>query len=245
MKIQVSQAKTNFIKIHISDELKSGNTKPLYNFISKSWGKTNCIGCLNGIPPEGIPNSFAQFFSSVYNVDSHPLPDFGLQDPPCHDMSEISIRVQGISHLVDLLDARKASGPDEISWYCIKEFNANDPKFAECLALIYRASLNQSCVPQDWKMANVVPIFKSGRRDLPQNYRPISLTSVTSKMFEHIVVSEMWQHITILDLLSDNKHGFRKRLSTTTQLLDVIHHAAKALSEHKNYHFFWFHQGIR
>ena len=85
-------------------------------------------------------------------------------------------------------------------------------------------------------MANVVPIFKSGRRDLPQNYRPISLTSVTSKMFEHIVVSEMWQHINNFDLLSNNQHGFRKRLSTTTQLLDVIHHAARALSEHKIYH---------
>ena len=50
VKIQVSQAKTNFIEIHISDELKSGNTKPLYNFISKSRGKSNRIGCLNGIP---------------------------------------------------------------------------------------------------------------------------------------------------------------------------------------------------
>ena len=46
----------------------------------------------------------------------------------------------------------------------------------------------------------------------------------------------MWQHITILDLLSNNQHGFRKRFRTTTQLLDVIHHAARALSEHKIYH---------
>ena len=78
----------------------------------------------------------------MFNVDSHPLPDFELQDPPYHDMSEISITIQGVSHHVDLLDVRTASLPDEISCHCTKEFNANVPKFAECLALIYQASLD-------------------------------------------------------------------------------------------------------
>ena len=48
------------------------------------------------------------------------------------------------------------------------------------------------------------------------------VTSITSKMIEHIIVSSMWQNIDKYNLINNNQHGFHKRFSTTTQLLDVI-----------------------
>ena len=55
-----------------------------------------------------------------------------------------------------------------------------------CLSYIYDASLTQGKLPEKWKEAYVTPIHKSGSRTLPNNYRPISLTSIPCKMLEHI-----------------------------------------------------------
>jgi len=46
------------------------------------------------------------------------------------------------------------------------------------ITLLSQASINQHTIPQEWKKANVVPAFKKGYRSKPENYRPISLTSV-------------------------------------------------------------------
>ena len=54
-------------------------------------------------------------------------------------------------------------------------------EIAPCLTLLYQASLNQGIIPDDWKRASVVPVYKKRDRSLPENYRPISLTSVVCK----------------------------------------------------------------
>lgn len=59
------------------------------------------------------------------------------------------------------------------------------------LYLIFNQSLNTGTLPDDWKKAKIVPIFKAGRRESPANYRPISLTSVPSKILEHIIASNL------------------------------------------------------
>ena len=52
-------------------------------------------------------------------------------------------------------------------------------EIAPCLTLLYQALLNQGMVPDDWKKAFVVLVYKKGDRSLPENYRPISLTCVS------------------------------------------------------------------
>ena len=52
---------------------------------------------------------------------------------------------------------------------------------AEPLSVIYQLSLLTSEVPEDWRLANVTPIYKKGCREDPANYRPVSLTSVPGK----------------------------------------------------------------
>lgn len=71
---------------------------------------------------------------------------------------------------------------------------------------------------------------------MPENYRPISLTSILSKTLEHIICSSMWKHIDTYDLLTNCQHGFRKKFNTTTQLLHVTYKAAQALDNRSNYH---------
>jgi hypothetical protein len=80
-----------------------------------------------------------------------------------------------------------------------------------------------------WKSANITPLFKKGDRSAPVNYHPASLTSVCSKVMEHIFHSHIIKHIDKLGLLADSQHGFRKRRSTETQLIPFIDDLAKSL----------------
>ena len=58
------------------------------------------------------------------------------------------------------------------------------------------------------------------------NYRPISLTSITCKMLEHIITSNIVQHLDSDNILHDAQHGFRKHRSTETQLIQLIDNLA-------------------
>lgn len=53
--------------------------------------------------------------------------------------------------------------------------------------MMFRKSIEEAVIPESWKQANVSAIFKKGDRKKPENYRPISLTSVPGKMLEKIM----------------------------------------------------------
>ena len=234
VKKEVRRAKTQFLRTHVSDELKFGNTKPLYNLISRARGQANQISSLESTPKEQIADKLAQFFASVYSIIDVELPFF---EPKVHNsMENIRIAEKGVLLLIQKLEKRKASGPDEISPYLLKEFSARVPHFIPCLTKILNHSLCSRSIPNDWKLANICPVYKNGKRDQPGNYRPISLTSVVSKILEHIIVSSMWIHINGNKLLITNQHGFRSGLNTTTQLLHVIHKATEAADQGRDYH---------
>ena len=79
-----------------------------------------------------------------------------------------------------------------------------------------------------WKLANVTPIFKKGDKQLIKNYRPISLLPICGKMFEKIIFSHLYDHLTTHNLITKKQSGFRPGDSTTNQLIDLvdeIHHA--------------------
>ena len=88
--------------------------------------------------------------------------------------------------------------------------------------LIYRKSLQTSEVPEDWRKANVTPVFKKGQRFQAENYRPISLTSVCCKIMEHIVSSKIMNHGEDNNILYPLQHGFRRSRSCETQLIEFI-----------------------
>ena len=101
------------------------------------------------------------------------------------------------------------------------------------LTLIYCASISQGTVPSDWKLANVVPIFKKGSKSCPSNYRPVSLTSICCKILEHIIYSSIWHHLEDHNIICDKQHGFRSGHSCETQLLMTIHYLAQNLNNQK------------
>jgi len=68
----------------------------------------------------------------------------------------------------------------------------------------------------------VVPVYKKGASGLVENYRPISLTCVVSKIMERIVSDKITNHLLANSILHSAQHGFLKRRSTTTNLIEYL-----------------------
>ena len=70
------------------------------------------------------------------------------------------------------------------------------------------------CVPEDWKLASVVPVHKKDEKGSVENYRPISLTSLVMKVFERCIRKEIFSACE--KYLDSRQHGFMNdRLRTT------------------------------
>ncbi|XP_040064462.1 uncharacterized protein LOC120838546, partial [Ixodes scapularis] len=171
---------------------------------------------------------FNKHFSEVF-TDEFPLNESLTLSRPIifHQMVPIVITPNGVAHVIDRLPLNSCPRPEGISTKLLK-LTSNVSSFV--LSLVFQQSLDTACVPDDWKSAHVIPIYKSGNNTCPNNYRPISLTSVCCKIIEHNIYIYIMIHQNTNNLLLENQHGFQyKRLCQTqlfelvTELLDTIH----------------------
>ena len=143
-------------------------------------------------------------------------------------MPQIKVAVDGVLKLLEELNTQKAPGPDGLTPKILKECAKN---VAPLLQQIFQRSLDTGDLPDDWKQANVSPIFKKGNRSDPANYRPVSLTSIPCKLLEHIIFTSIMSHLEKNNILNDEQHGFRKGRSCETQLALTIDDLAKILDK--------------
>ena len=99
------------------------------------------------------------------------------------------------------------------------------------LEILFNTSLYTGQVPDDWKEANIAQILKKGDKHNPVNYRPIFLTCIIGKCMEHILVSNIMQHLDSNKILHALQHGFRKNYSCETQLLSLFQDLASNPSQ--------------
>ena len=90
------------------------------------------------------------------------------------------------------------------------------------ITLLFNKSLSEGKLPQDWKLANVTCIFKSGDKTKASNYRPISITSKLCRMLENIIKTAVMDHCNDNLVFSDSQYGFRQRRGCMLQLLKVF-----------------------
>jgi len=91
--------------------------------------------------------------------------------------------------------------------------------FAKPLSTIFSQSWLTGDVLVDWKLANVTPIFKKGRRDDPGSYRPISLTSVPGKVMERIISGTIMDQLKVNQGIRPSQHGFTNGRCCLTNLI--------------------------
>ena len=88
-----------------------------------------------------------------------------------------------------------------------------EPELSYILAELFSKCLKESCFPDCWKVSSVVHVFKNvGERSTAKNFRPVSLHSVVSKVFEKLVNNRIVNHLEKCDLFSDFQYGLFDQL---------------------------------
>jgi hypothetical protein len=115
------------------------------------------------------------------------------------------------------LSNSKAIGLDKISGKILK---IAAPTIAQSLTHIFNHAIITSCFPREWKAARLLPVHKKGPRDLPENYRPISILPAINKIMESIMHDQICVYLDDNLILSAHQFDFRKSHSTASALLD-------------------------
>jgi len=208
-----------------------GNTKPFWRFIKSRRQDQSGVSTLKAhgtvatdslSKAEMLNHQFRSVFTQEVLTD---MPTMGPS--PYAPMPQVVVSRQGVLSCLQKLDPNKASGPDGIPARLLKMSAEN---VVGMLTFIFQQSISLGSLPQDWKTANVAPLFKKGSRSKPENYRPVSLTSICSKILEHILASSMWSHLDEHHIISDSQHGFRRNRSCESQLTLVSHDTCEALN---------------
>ena len=119
----------------------------------------------------------------------------------------VSVTPKMVKKVIMKLDLSKASGPDFIPVIVLKNC---DPELSYIQAELFNKGLKESCFPDCWKVSSVVLVSKNaGERSIAKNYRPVSLLSMVSKVFEKLVNNRIVDHLEKCGLFSDFQYGFK------------------------------------
>ena len=111
-----------------------------------------------------------------------------------------------IAQQIKKMKDNKSPGVDGIPPKLLKEIVEQiSTPLAKCVNL----SLEEGIVPSERKEANITPLFKKGSSNKPDNYKPVSLTSVVCKLLETLIRDHMVEH----KLINTSQHGFLKAIS--------------------------------
>ena len=99
---------------------------------------------------------------------------------------------------------------------------------------IFNRSVTYTEIPDDWKTANIVPIFKKGNKSDVGNYRPISLTSLICKILEKLIHTTVEDHLEHNNLIKETQHGFRHGKSCLTNLLEFLNYVTDTVDKNED-----------
>ena len=226
-------AKRNFEKKLAKENGR--NSKPFYSYVKKKTRSRPSIGPLRNEKNEtvtddqGMTEVLNRFFSSVFTKErTDKIPT--AAEMRTEAMPDVGITDKIVRAKIRKLKPASATGPDGIGPKLLQEL---EYELTPVLAKIFRRSLQHGEVPDDWKSANVTPIFKKGSKADPGNYRPVSLTSVCCKMLESILRDSMMDHLTRNGLLNESQHGFMPGRSCCTNLLEFLETVTKVIDAGK------------
>ena len=145
-----------------------------------------------------------------------PIPNFDDRNF-MQELNTVRISSDKISKAIDRLKSSKSQGP--MHPMLLKECKK---ALLPPLKCIFEKSLEERKIPEIWKSAHVTAIFKSGSKSKPENYRPISLTSVPGKLLERIIRDEIVNHMTDNNLFAKSQHGFLAGKSCVTNFWNFL-----------------------
>ena len=165
-----------------------------------------------------------------YPVHSYTRSPFNCPDPQNlpkmnPNINDISITEDEVYLALISLDPSKAAGCDRIGPKLLKHCAL---ALYKPLCHLFSLSLSQCYIPAEWCLHLIIPVLKSGDRGLVQNYRPISLLCVCSKVLERLVFNHILEFVN--NKISSHQFGFMLHRSTLQQLLIFVNNILKSSS---------------
>ena len=181
-----------------------------------------------------IANGFNTFFAGIgpklaeeIGPSDRPFDSFLFErNPNLFTFSRIS--ETDILRICKELKPKLSSGADSISTKLLKEIA---PIIITPLHYLINLSLETGFVPPELKLAKIVPVFKDGNSHQFTNYRPISLLSSMSKLFEKIVSRQLMRFLNVNEILYKHQYGFRSGHNTSHPVLHLTNKIYNALNQ--------------
>ena len=175
--------------------------------------------------PEDITNIFNNFFANVGKTTEKGIPR-GSQSPSFCLRGSYSgsiflspVTSHEIWTFIGKMDASKSSGPYSVPVTILKTIRDH---ICEPLAFLVNNSFASGNFPEKLKLARITPVFMKGSRFDKNNYRPISVLSNFSKLFEKAMYHRLYSYLEELEILYPLQFGFREKFSTTHALIISI-----------------------
>ena len=143
-------------------------------------------------------------------------------------MGQLVVTPEVVASQISNMKENKSPGIDGISPKILKE---TVEQISTPLVYVFNMTLQEGIVPLDWKEANIIPLFKKGSRNKSVNYRPVSLTSVISKLLETIIRDHMMDFLIKHKLINPSQHGFLKAKSCLTNELCFLEEITKCVDD--------------
>ena len=160
------------------------------------------------------PKLASEFFSGANNIVPE---DYLTKIKSSFTHEEVKPAI--VLELLNAVKISKATGHDGISNRILK---IAAPVIHKKLTDIFNLSIVSGIFPSEGKIAKVTPIFKSGERNEPNNYRPISVLPTIARLFERLIFKQIYSYFRDKKLIYLHQSGFRAQHSTTTALLDLL-----------------------
>ena len=223
------------------------NIKKIWSILKQAIGKTNNksnfpnsfnIKNVTVTDKQEASEGFNDFFSKIGLHTSHSVPKtntcFKSYMPP---LLPNSIFIEPVSHSdvlnsVNKLKSKASCGYDNVSTKLLKE---SIQYIIEPLTHIINRSFDTGIVPNQMKIAKVIPIYKTADKTLLKNYRPISLLPAFSKVIEKLMCIKITSFFNSHNLFYEHQYGFRAKHSTSHPLIHLLNHCAESASN--NNHF--------
>ena len=233
LKLGIKSAKRDY-ESKLTKDLKT-NPKRFYSYASSKNKSANIESLKKGhnslLDVTDIAEELNDYFSSTFTISNTP-PTVTLENIVSDEQAVLDVDVTKDVVLRKLLNLKetKAPGPDNIYPRVLKEA-AN--QLAEPLSMIFRRSIQEGIVLDDWKAANVTPLHKKGSKTLASNYRPISLTSSPCKILESIIKDHLLKHLLENNVINSTQHGFLPGRSCLTNLIEYLEYVTEAIDSGK------------
>ena len=220
--------KKNGLERKIAKEAKD-NPKAFYAYINSSKRARSKIGPLKNSDGEIVVDPGEQatilnnFFSSVFTRNEDEPPEkvcFAGEN----ELRNIEIDEERVKKMIDGLKENSAAGPDRIPNKMIKEIKN---EIARPITMLYKKCMEESKIPDEWRLSHITPIYKKGIRADPGNYRPVNLTSGLCKGLETMVKEDSDEFLEKNGLIKNSQHGFRRGRSTQTNLIEFLEKTTK------------------